>query len=110
MFAFSKKQKNLHKIILRKQKILLDNKINYCCMSEFMLVCVEVYHVSTSCFLLCNHALLCLSSDPAYQQRVPSLDGGEGASEHMVFGAIDDSSTGECWFCIICNFNFKFFR
>ena len=27
-----------------------------------------------------------MSPDPAYQQHVPSLDGGEEASEHILFG------------------------
>ena len=69
-----------------------------------MLVCVVC-----SVFVV-YHALLYLSSDPAYQQRVPSLDGGEGASERMVFGAIDDSSTGERWYCIVFIFTIRFFR
>ena len=32
--------------------------------------------------------------DPAYQQHVPNLDGGDGASEHIIFGTNIDCENG----------------
>ena len=38
--------------------------------------------------------LLILLPDPAYQKHVPSLDGGEGALEHVLFGTNVDLENG----------------
>ena len=35
------------------------------------------------------------SPDPAYQQHVPNLDGGDGHSEHIIFGTNVNLTEGE---------------
>ena len=42
--------------------------------------------MSAQCFYISILLLVTPPPDPAYQQRVPSLDGGEGSSEHILFG------------------------
>ena len=43
---------------------------------------------------LCSDCLfLMVFLDPSYQQHVPNLDGGEGASQHILFGSNVDWHT-----------------
>ena len=45
-----------------------------------------------------NDSPLLSSPDPAYQQHVPNLDGGDGHSEHIIFGTnldLTESPGGE---------------